>query len=324
MEKLSLNLNFLMEDGGYIIFAYPHSYFKQTIPSEVEMNNYFAGYSPVPVYKHSRYGYTLSEFANLDSIDLILTIEKLLKTVNTDIQNNLSQVLIELDKLLLKKFGISYILRRLLLMEAERVYFAKRKSYEQFNKYNVFDWESLDLIHAVSQKLCNGIVSWKEYVLNDKFQFEINLQAKIIVDKNSNMNICYQTDNIYSFLSMETMHIEKNCIIVKKCANCGKFFIPNKRSDEIYCDNIFIKDSGKTCKDIGYEIKLGKDVFRSAYRTAYKTQRARIKYNSHIPDYEEKHFKPWDAAAKTALLEYQEKNNIEGFKKWLKENKDMF
>ena len=95
-----------------------------------------------------------------------------------------------------------------------------------------------------------------------------------------------------------------------------------KRSDEIYCDNIFKND--KTCKELGYENKSKKDFFKSAYRTAYKTQRARIKYNTHRSDYEKKCFTPWNDAAKQALAKFQAKNDLEGFKKWLKDNKDKY
>ena len=39
-------------------------------------------------------------------------------------------------------------------------------------------------------------------------------------------------------------------ILIKKCRNCGKFFVPDNRSDEIYCSNIF--ENGKTCKEVGH------------------------------------------------------------------------
>ena len=41
----------------------------------------------------------------------------------------------------------------------------------------------------------------------------------------------------------------QNNIIIKKCANCGKLFVPDK-TDQIYCNNLY-KDTGKTCKEIG-------------------------------------------------------------------------
>ncbi len=73
-----------------------------------------------------------------------------------------------------------------------------------------------------------------------------------------------------------------------------------------------------------YENKFKKDLFKTAYRTAYKTQRVRINYNSHIPNYEEKCFKPWNTDVKEAMKVYEAKSDIEGFKEWLKNNKDNY
>ena len=43
-------------------------------------------------------------------------------------------------------------------------------------------------------------------------------------------------------------------IEIKKCKNCGKFFVPENRSDELYCSNIF--ENEKTCKEVGpFKIK---------------------------------------------------------------------
>lgn len=42
--------------------------------------------------------------------------------------------------------------------------------------------------------------------------------------------------------------------MIKKCKNCGKFFVPENRSDELYCSNIF--ENEKTCKEVGpFKIK---------------------------------------------------------------------
>ena len=35
----------------------------------------------------------------------------------------------------------------------------------------------------------------------------------------------------------------------KKCKNCGKFFVPDNRVDELYCNSIY--ENNKTCKEVG-------------------------------------------------------------------------
>jgi hypothetical protein len=159
------------------------------------------------------------------------------------------------------------------------------------------------------------------YAIVNNLKQDISVNIKYYPKVKKALSI-YYLYNLESMLAFDAIFLQENNIIVKKCANCGLFFVPEKRSDEIYCSNIY--ENGRTCKQIGYENKIKKDDFKSAYRKAYKTQRARIKYNSHIKNYEEIHFKPWEQAAKKALSDFTTKNDIEGFKKWLMNNKDSF
>jgi len=182
------------------------------------------------------------------------------------------------------------------------------------------------------KKVLNNICS----IYSDKkYAYLGFLLASDIIDRLEEVN--YSPSNVNDLLFPNIIYLEelknlsiklinhdyhKNNTTIKLCQNCGKFFIPYSRSDEIYCDNIY--ENGKTCKEIGYEVKLKNDEFKTSYRRAYKTQRARIAYNRHITNYEELHFKPWEKAAKQALADFSSKKDIDGFQKWLKDNKDLF
>ena len=77
-------------------------------------------------------------------------------------------------------------------------------------------------------------------------------------------------------------------IEIKKCKNCGKFFVPDNRSDEIYCSNIY--ENGKTCKDVGHfrtQQKLMKenDDLR-IYRNVYQKLLLRTRRNPENSQYE--------------------------------------
>lgn len=51
---------------------------------------------------------------------------------------------------------------------------------------------------------------------------------------------------------------------IKKCQNCGMYFIPNSRLDEIYCD--YPKEKGKTCREQGAILSYNKRLQeKSAY-----------------------------------------------------------
>lgn len=129
-------------------------------------------------------------------------------------------------------------------------------------------------------------------------------------------------DNIGSLITLELLNLKNNNVLIKKCENCKKLFIPSNRSDEIYCDRIF--KNGKTCKELGYSEKVKNDAFKQMYTKARKTQHARIRYNNHIPDYKEKHYDPWKKAAEQARDKFQAANDIDGFEKWLDEHKNSF
>lgn len=153
----------------------------------------------------------------------------------------------------------------------------------------------------------------KKVSKNIKFYYSIN---------NNKLETTYISKEFLTFFAFDLAQVIQNNISIKQCQNCNKYFIPVSRSDEIYCNNIF--KNTKTCKKLGYEIKLGNDIFKSAYRTAYKTQNARVARNKHIPDYKEIHLEPWVLAAKQKMKEYEQVNDIDGFKKWLEENRDIY
>ena len=59
---------------------------------------------------------------------------------------------------------------------------------------------------------------------------------------------------------------------IKKCQNCGMYFIPNSRLDEIYCD--YPKENGKTCREQGailtYNKRLQEKSAYAEYRKTYQ------------------------------------------------------
>ncbi len=139
---------------------------------------------------------------------------------------------------------------------------------------------------------------------------------------NSTLYQLYETTDIASMLSLDLANMQSYNINVKVCANCYQPFIPSKRSDEIYCDRIY--KGGKTCKQLGYFEKEKSDPFKRLFTAARKVQYARINYRKHIPNYREKHYKPWLIAAQKAKQKYESTNDIDGFEKWIKDNKDTF
>ena len=77
-----------------------------------------------------------------------------------------------------------------------------------------------------------------------------NETQRIVSKANVSSSYFIECTDIIQALLIELLEIAKLNIEIKKCRNCGKFFVPDNRSDEIYCSNIY--ENGKTCKEIGH------------------------------------------------------------------------
>ena len=88
----------------------------------------------------------------------------------------------------------------------------------------------------------------------------------------------YEIDSFYSLLFLELYFILQGKTYIKKCKNCGKYFLTTN-SSVIYCDNVF--EDNKTCREIGaskvFSKNLKKDDAYSLYRKVYKKKQALAK-----------------------------------------------
>jgi len=112
-------------------------------------------------------------------------------------------------------------------------------------------------------------------------------------------------------------------LVIKKCQYCGKYFIPQNRNDELYCNNIY-KD-GKTCKEIGsqgvFKQKLEQDDALKLYRTVYHKKFNRTRRNPENEGYK-KDFDWWRENAKRWKEDVSNaKKTNDEFKEWLMKTK---
>ena len=83
--------------------------------------------------------------------------------------------------------------------------------------------------------------------------------------------------------------IERAGHVIRKCKNCGKYFIPANRSDTLYCDNPSPEVTALTCKEYGtqrlwYE-KQKKDEIAILSRKIASAKGMLAKRNQDIPQY---------------------------------------
>lgn len=88
----------------------------------------------------------------------------------------------------------------------------------------------------------------------------------------------YEIDNFYNLLFLELYFILQERTYLKKCKNCGKYFLTTN-SAVIYCNNVY--EANKTCREIGaskvFSKNLEKDEAYGLYRKVYKKKQALAK-----------------------------------------------
>ena len=89
---------------------------------------------------------------------------------------------------------------------------------------------------------------------------------------------------------------------IKKCQNCGMYFIPTSKVDEIYCD--YPKENSKSCRDLGafqsYTERLKNNKAMGEYRRTYQQkfmQVRKYKDNKKLA----KEFETWKKKAKEKI-----------------------
>lgn len=294
MEKIYINLIIQKED--YII-GIPYNLWK-----------FFNGLIHVTAKK----GEFIVDFLNMD----FLEIGQSLSPIVID-QKYLDNYIKKCFEILCEKYNdiavaifLSYYKRMLQEDDKENVIQDSKLVF-----YTLLQYQDL-----IKTYLSTGVIEEKLIYILQHMQ---SINVHIDFEKNDDINFMYSVPDIFSLIAIDLNEIKKEKIQIKQCENCGKYFIPSKRSDEIYCDRIFRNQ--KTCKQIGYEEKEKKDPFKSLYTKARKTQHARIRYNiKNKPNYKQDHYEPWKKAAEKARDNFKAAGDIKGFKKWIEENKNSF
>jgi hypothetical protein len=173
------------------------------------------------------------------------------------------------------------------------------------------------------------------YLRND-----INVLSDTIVEKNDNKpyiekeqtihNLLQYTNDVYIANSIPALlyvslkkYVEFENLPIRKCKNCGQYFIAQVRKDELYCTRIY-KNTNKTCKQIGsaliYINRLGNDAALAMYRNMTKKKLMQVARNKENVKLAEK-YANWKAEAKQEYTKYKEgKLTDEEFIQWLSLN----
>ena len=90
----------------------------------------------------------------------------------------------------------------------------------------------------------------------------------------------YEIDSLDDLIRFEFVKMIEQDIFIKKCKNCGWFFIPKRRADAEYCERIF-GNTNRKCSEVGatlrYEKKVAENPILEAHKTAYRRFNSRTR-----------------------------------------------
>ena len=170
-----------------------------------------------------------------------------------------------------------------------------------------------------------------DYIIQDSYSKEYKE-----IGNNSEYDLLEALQNKKHLLSMSDTHksndISSICYAIlgklaktpnypiKKCQNCGMYFIPNAKTDEIYCD--YPKENSKPCRDLGafqsYTQRLKDNKAMGEYRKKYQKLFMQVKKNKELSA----EFEAWKKQAKEKINQMKKGELTEDeVYQWILENK---
>lgn len=122
-----------------------------------------------------------------------------------------------------------------------------------------------------------------DYIMRDSYsrkydEFSNNSEYEILESLNTknmliSMSDTHKSNDLSSICYAILEELSKTYNYpIKKCQNCGMYFIPTSKVDEIYCD--YPKDNSKSCRDLGafqsYTERLKNNQAMGEYRRTYQ------------------------------------------------------
>ena len=110
---------------------------------------------------------------------------------------------------------------------------------------------------------------------------------------------------------------------IKKCQNCGMYFIPTTKSDEIYCD--YPKENSKACRELGafqsYTERLKQNKAMGEYRRTYQQKFMQVRKDKENKKLA-KDFETWKKQAKEKINDMKKGKLTENeVYEWILKNK---
>jgi len=225
-----------------------------------------------------------------------------------DLQENLIDIQTELKNAVTYIYNLdnNSLLEKYTYSERFAVYLIKRlgKLYTYYKNDNIIR----DSYSRKYQDIGNN----SEYDLLETLQNKKQVLSMSDTHKSNDLaSICYAI--------LEELSNTPNYPI-KKCQNCGMYFIPSAKTDEVYCD--YPKEKSKSCRELGafqsYTQRLKDNKAMGEYRKKYQKLFMQVKKNKELSA----EFETWKKQAKEKINDMKKGKLTENeVYKWIIENK---
>jgi len=133
--------------------------------------------------------------------------------------------------------------------------------------------------------------------------------------------LLFEMNSVKDLLRFEFIKMIEHDIFIKKCKNCGHFFIPKGRIDTEYCDRIS-GEGPRKCSEIGAMIRYDKKVASNPVLDAHKKAYRRFNSRSRTGKMTNAEFLAWvDEAAKKRDECLAGELSFEEFIAWLEQGR---
>jgi hypothetical protein len=146
-----------------------------------------------------------------------------------------------------------------------------------------------------------------------------DISVKDISPKNLEVVEMYEINNMDDLIRFELLKMVSSGVLVKKCANCGQYFVPVGRIDTAYCNRVYKNsENQRTCAEIGsmlkYKNKIKDDPVYTAYNKVYKRNNSRVRNKI----MSQSDFLSWSEEARRLRDDcYAGKISLDDYKAWL-------
>ena len=173
-----------------------------------------------------------------------------------------------LDNKSFKKKNLSYF-QSFFMLEFDIPKHKMSQFYVESNKIVLAN----DMLLSCFNKLKNN--SKKEHLSDDKVYSSLfKMNQSLIKEKDVFTLRNYEISSLKDLFCVFFNYLLENKVTINKCKNCGKYFIPAKRPDAKYCENISPQNPNKTCKIIGAQLAFNEK--RNSEVITYEDNKTRV------------------------------------------------